>query len=310
MENALGGTPDGRSGVYGIERELRYLLGLPPSDGRLIRPVTRPAKVNFLFDWQESLNLAHSRRAELRRQRWRVKQRELELTASRSFQRMRVDLVGQYYFRGFGDELFGSGAGENSTAFKDLLDGNLQGWLVGLEVESPVGNRIGHTAVRHAELQLVREKAVLDEQERRIAHELNGAFVELDRSFQVSRTTYNRWIATERQLEALREQQRGGVLRLDFVLDAQRRAVEAEIQHFRSIVDYNIALADLNFARGVLLDAMQVSLAEGPWTAEAYQSAAKQSRRFGQPLGKQRAIRSPHPSKRRRLPAVGRHRRG
>jgi hypothetical protein len=138
--------------------------------------------------------------------------------------------------------------------------------------------------VRHAELQLAREKALLDEQERRITHELNAAFVELDRAFLVARTTYNRSVATERQLKTVREKWRLGAERLDFVLDAERRVVEAEIEHYRAIVDYNIALTNLNYARGMLLDSMRVSLAEGPWPRAAYQSATKQSRRFRKPL--------------------------
>ena len=73
----------GRFGVLGRERELRRLLGLLNTDERLIRPVTEPTIAPILFDWQFSQQLALQDRVELRRQKWIVRQRELELYAAR-----------------------------------------------------------------------------------------------------------------------------------------------------------------------------------------------------------------------------------
>jgi hypothetical protein len=46
------------------------------------------------------------------------------------------------------------------------------------------------------------------------------------------------------------------------------------------VVDYNLAIMNLQYVRGTLLNDMHVSLAEGPWTEAAHYGAAKQSRRF------------------------------
>jgi hypothetical protein len=220
-----------------------------------------------------------------------VKQRELELTAARSFQRMKLDLTGQYHWNGFGDKLFG----RSESAFEDLFRGDLQGWFIGLELNTPIGNRIGHTAARHAELNLIREKAILEEQERQISHELRAAFTEKDRAYAVSRSTYNRRIAALIQLNAERARNSVGGTRLDLVLDAQGRAVEAEVAFYRAIVDYNLAIYEVHLARGTLLDSLDIYLAEGPWSAEAHRSAARQSRRFRSPLIDYRLRRLPHP---------------
>ncbi|MCB9920777.1 MAG: TolC family protein [Planctomycetaceae bacterium] len=280
VENALSGTANNIGGVYKNERELRRLLGLPTSDGRLIVPVDEPATVDVRFDWHESLGLALTRRVELRRQQWTVKRRELEIIAARNFEKMRVDLVGQYRWRGFGDDLFGSDGTGSGSAFESLFDGKLQDWQLGIEVATPVGNRVGHAAVRHAELQLARERAIYDETERTISHELRAAFTELDRAYAVTRSRYNQRVASFIRLRAERLRNERGQTDLDLVLSAQRQAVESEINYHRALTDYNVALVDVHYARGTLLDYLDVSLAEGAWIDQAHRTAPRVARRF------------------------------
>lgn len=276
-------------GVYEVENQLRGLLGIPASDGRLIVPATEPVKADVRFDWGESLAAALSQRVELRQQQWRIKRRELELAAARNFRRMRLDLVGEYRFRGFGDDLLGDGnsppiamemEGPPISAFKDLFNGDYQEYRVGLELRTPVGNRIGHTAARNAELALTRERAIMDQMQLRIATDLRTAFTELGRAYTVSRSNYNRAQATLVRTQAESRRERVGEGRLDPVLEAIRQYVDADIQYHRAIVDYNLALLNMHFTRGTLFDYHEVYLAEGPWVAEAYESARKQSRNY------------------------------
>jgi outer membrane protein TolC len=282
LGGAAGGGGFGVGGVYKNERELRRLLGLPTSDGRLIVPVDEPAMVDVRFDWHESLGMALTRRVELRRQQWNVKRRELEIIAARNFEKMRVDLVAQYRWRGFGNNLLGDNPVLGSTVDGHLFGGDLQDWRLGVEIATPVGNRVGHAAARHAELQLARERAIYDETERTISHELRSAFTELDRAYAVTRSRYNQRIASFTRLQAERTRNEQGQTDLDLVLSAQRQAVEAESNYYRALVDYNVAMVDVHFARGTLLDYLDVSLAEGPWSDEAHGTAPRVADRFRQ----------------------------
>lgn len=284
VENALSGTASGLGGVYTVERRLRRLLGLPTSDGRIIMPTTDPVDADLVFDWHDSLASALTRRVELRRQQWTIKRRELELVAARNFTRMRVDLLGEYRYRGFGDHLFGDTNIPSGSAFESLFTGDLQEWRAGVDIQTPVGNRLGHAAVRHAELQLAREHAIYDDTELQVASELHGTFTELDRAYVVTRSQYNRRIATLIRLEAERERNRGGKAALNLVLDAQQQAVDAESNYYRALVDYNLAIMNMHYSRGTLLDRHGITLAEGPWSPDAQQSAAKMSRRFAPAL--------------------------
>ncbi|MDP6445699.1 MAG: TolC family protein [Pirellulaceae bacterium] len=279
VEQSLSGA-NGANGVFAVERKLRRLMGLPTHDGRVIKPADEPIRVDMVFDWDEALASSMWRRVELRRQKWTVKRRQLELMAAENFLQMRLDFVGQYRWRGFGDDLLGTTNVVNSGAYADLLTANLQGWQFGLELSTPIGNRKGHAAVRHAELMLAREQALLREQELQVAHELADAFAELDRAYAVARSNYNRAIAAQQQIDPIQAKYEAGDVLLENLLDAQSRAAEANSAFYRSLVDYNLAIATLNFAKGTLLDFHKVRLTEGAWTEEAHNSAQEQARRF------------------------------
>ena len=63
--------------LYHTESRLRFLLGIPATDGRLIRPKDDPTTARIDFDWDDCLNEALARSVEIREARQRVKQREL-----------------------------------------------------------------------------------------------------------------------------------------------------------------------------------------------------------------------------------------
>lgn len=275
----IGAGLPGVGGVYSTERHLRSLLGLPASGTRLIRPADEPPIAETVFDWRSSLEDALCRRVELRRQRWLIKRRELELIAAKNFLHMRLDFLGQYRWRGLGPQLLG-----DPSAFEQLFEGDYQEWQLGLQLNTQVGNRIGHTAVRNAELQLARERARYREVERQVVSDASGAFAELDRDYVAVRLSFDRAEATHQQLDEIRKKYIGQWVPLQFVLDAQARATEADSAYYRALVDYAQAVAGLHRARGTLLEYYEVCLAEGPWRPEAYLSAMKQARRFAPKL--------------------------
>jgi len=285
--NALVGTvgPDGTpggGGVYATERRLRSLLGLPAADGRSIRPVDQPSLAETRFDWRESLEEALWRRVELRKQKWTIKRRELELTAARNFTRARLDFDGLYRWRGLGNDLMGNEGVPLGSAFGELFGGERQEWQLGLELNAPIGNRIGHLAVRHANLLLARERAVYRQQEMKIVDDLSTAFAEAERSQAAMHIQFNRLHAADEQRgEIWKKYDKGWpTAPLEFLLDANIRTTQAESAYHRALADSNLAVSRVFLARGALLDYYDVYLTEGPWSARAYQAAARQARKF------------------------------
>ena len=276
-KNALAGTNSGQLGVLGAERNLRRLMGISNVERRLIRPVTDPVMAPVAFDWQLSQQQALESRIELSRQKWTIRRFELELLAAKQLNKWRFDFVGQYGFRGFGDNLFGSRDRPNGSAFATLADGDLDDWQLGVEFGGAIGNRAGHLAVRNAELNLVRERAILKEQQRQILHDLNAAYTEVDRSLDNMKTTYNSRLAAFDELEPKRKRVEEGQDQVFFLLDAQQRTATSESSVHRAVADYNLALASYAYESGSLLTRFNIRLTEGPWNAQAQQNATRKA---------------------------------
>ncbi len=268
-------------GVYVAERKLRFIIGLPPNDNWLIRPGDEPPVSPVSFDWPTIAAEAMVQREELRRQRWEVKRRELELIAAKNFLLPNLDFVGRYRYRGFGHELLNSdreGKAEFDNAFMNLTSGKFQEWQMGMEFSVPIGFRQGHTAVRNAELNIMKARSVLREQELEVAHDLSTAVSEADRAYALLQTEINRLIAAKQQLDALQAAYEADKVEFFVVLDAQRRLAEAEDFYQQARVEYVVALRNVHYEKGTLLPYCGVVLGEGPWPLQAYLDAAQRER--------------------------------
>jgi hypothetical protein len=142
----------------------------------------------------------------------------------------------------------------------------------------PFGFRREMAGVRYAQLNLVRERKLLQEQELELSHQLADAVRDLSQNYMLSQTNYNRWLAARREVEAVNASYKAGTTTLDQVLDAQRRQAEAENEYYRTLVDYTLSITMVHFRKGSLLEYDGVYLAEGPWPAKAYFDARRRAR--------------------------------
>jgi outer membrane protein TolC len=181
--------------LYDNENELRLLMGLSATDGRLIRPKDDPTLARVEFDWTEILAESIARRPELIQQRWRVKQRELELILARNQLLPQLDVGAQYRWLGFGDDLIQATRngvdfpGVGSTAFEELTGGKYQEFSLLFQYQMPIGFRRELAGVRHAQLRLAREKALLEDTELDISHGLSHSLRNLKRTSNLPRPT-------------------------------------------------------------------------------------------------------------------------
>jgi outer membrane protein TolC len=296
---STGGTFRATGGVYVVERRLRLLIGLPISDGRLARPSDEPLKAKLIFDWEASLVEALTRRVELRRQKWQIKRRESELEANKNFLMPQLDAVARYRWRGFGDTLTPNGEGVPgpfNNAYKDLASGRFQEWQVGMELSFPIGFRRAYAAVRQSELQLARERSMLHEQERSVVFDLSNAIADVDRSYAIVETNLNRRIAAAEQLDAVQAAFEADNATLDLLLEAQRRAADADVAYYRALVEYTLAAKNVQLEKGTLLDYNEVLLQESPWPDEAYDDAEMREWMRDYPINEHDAPITPAPA--------------
>ena len=269
------GTFQGLPGVHVAERRLRLLIGLPVNGTQLIRPSDEPADAPVVYDWASIRHEALTKREELRQQRWKVKRREMEMIAAKNFLKPSLDLVGRYRWRGFGEGLIGPGDGPRfSNAYADLTSGDFQEPQIGIELNVPIGFRQGRVALRNVEYYLMRERSILREQERQVLHDLSNSVGEAARALVVLQIAFSRVEAAKVQVREVADAYDRAEVDLFVLLDAQRRLADAESNYFRRRVEHALAIRNIQFEKGSLLQYCRVQLAEGPWPLKAYRDAA------------------------------------
>jgi outer membrane protein TolC len=258
---STGGTFRSAGGVRISERKLRLITGLPINDGKILYPADQPSLAAVHFDWASSIHDAMANREELRRQRWVIKQRELELLANRNFLKPQLDLVSQFRMRGFGDNgrlLLGP-----DSATSSLFNGQYPEWQMGLEYQSPVGFRRAHAAVRNSQLALAREAEVLREQERAIHFGLSNAMNDTKRAYENLTLHERRLYHIKVQLEEIEKIESGGeTSALDVKLETHRRLLDARLRFHQSEVEYALSLRNVHLEKGTLLNYCNVQLNE------------------------------------------------
>lgn len=269
--------------IYTNEAELRRLMGLPPNDGRVIRPIEEPTTAMLTPDWNASLADGLMFRAELRRQKWNIQSLQYQLTAARSLTRPQLNLVSNYQVNGFGDDLLSSSDDDGITneglesAYGTLLNGEQTGWNLGLEFSMPIGFRQAKTQVRNIELRLAKAREVLAAQELDVAHEVADAIQSVSFQYRNAESNFNRRAAAARRVQLFEQELEAGTVTLDDVLRAQASLATAESAYYTSLVQYNQALSYLHLVKGTLLERDGVHLEEGSWTPKAYEQALRRA---------------------------------
>jgi len=289
LESALAGSnlPGvDRLGVYGAERLLREKMGLSPTDGRLIRPVTEPTIAWVEFDWFEISSQSLYLHPELRRTKTRIKQNELELIAAKNQLLPEVNLSLLYRWVGVGDHLgyFDSHSdirfpNAGSNALSELTSGDYQEAAVRLDIQpAAIGARRELARIRNSQLRLARERAFLQDQERLHISQISDAIGKMRSHYGLAETNAQRWQAAEQEVQARLAEYKGGRTPVNVVLQSQLRRAQAQIDYYRSLTEYNKSLNYVHYLKGTLLPHNSIDIAEGPWHNKAYWDAMERAR--------------------------------
>jgi outer membrane protein TolC len=266
------------------EGRLRFLMGISATDGRLIRPIDEPTTANVEFDFAAIHEEALIRSAELRQQKWLIQRRELELVAAKNQLLPQFDLGVTYRWYGIGDHLINADRNglnfpqPGSTAWDVLTEGPFQEAAMFMQFQMPIGFRRALSGVRNVQLGLALAKSRLEDMELNTSHLLTAAVRNLDHNRRVAQTHFIRWSTAVQEVQTTQALYRIGRITLDVVLDAQRRRAQAQIDFYRSIVEYNKSIAEVHFRKGSLFEYNNVNLSEGEWPEKAYWDALGRAR--------------------------------
>ena len=260
-------------------------MGLAPTDGRLIRPITEPTIARVEFDWHESVAQALYLHPELRRTKTRIKQNELELISAKNQILPEVNLSLLYRWVGVGDELGLGGSSRtgfpnaDSSALAELTGGDYQEAAIRLDIQpTAIGARRELARIRNAQFRLARERAFLQDQERLHLSQLSDAASKVTTHYQLVQDNANRWQQSEQEVQARLAEYRGGRIAVNVVLQSQLRRAQAQIDYYRALAEYNKSINYVHYLKGTLLQHNNIDLAEGPWHSKAYWDALERAR--------------------------------
>ncbi len=285
--------PGADAGVFGRERNLRYLMGWSSTDGRLLRPIDNPITARVEFDWWSAHSEALMRNVDLRLQQWVIKQRELELVSAKNQILPDVNVTALYRWLGVGNSLSRRSGGNASfpegpaSATEELLSGNYQEGALRLEfTPNAFGSRRQLTNIRNSQLQLVRETEIMREKEMALTFRLSENINLMNSHYEQTQIKLNQWAASEKDAKAWQDllekgentSGQGLPQLLDNVLRAQQRRAQAQQEYYRALVEYNKSIVQVHLLKGSLLEYNNIALEEGPWAEKAYWDAEERAR--------------------------------
>jgi outer membrane protein TolC len=260
-----------------LQREavLRNLLGIVPSDGLELVPVTPLLNKLAPLEWNAVAAAAEANRPDLANAKLGVQAAEQALILARNIAWPRVDLVSMYRINALSGT---TPAGVDiSTAGREFHD-----WTLGVNVSAPLGTRESRADLRRQELALAREKANLQQA-------VHLAIHQVAQNYRNSALFYERYLAYKETREAakvnldqqLAEYQRGRAIYLNYLqaLTAWGDAVSAEAQ---SLALYNVELANLERQTGTILEQHQIELLGDNYVSRAPMAPLHDGRSYPQ----------------------------
>lgn len=239
-----------KSDLVHQENRLRYLLGIKATDGRLIQPIDQPTKARIEFDWNEIKQQAVRESPELREAQLAFKQHEQKLLAGREQLLPKIDAAALYKY--IGARTDDTKNDEREKYIHEYLDRGE--WQLGFDYSAPIGFRNEMARVRSLRLKLEQSEKKLEDMELALVHQLTMAVRRLRDQYRIAQTQYNSVMAFRDQLKAAEQAYSiAQSVPLDVVLDAQSRQAQAEVDYFRAITQYNLAIAEVHYRKGSLL---------------------------------------------------------
>ncbi len=236
------------------QRTLKRIINLRDADVDskvMLVLASSPDPVRYELDSDELLAASLDKRIELLELELQLAQdlSTIEFAENQKLPLFTLDYT--YRIHGAGTSFPGSFAGAGTPSG--------WGWILGLNLEVPLGNEAAEARVHRAILTRLQRLATRSLREQAIKQEVLNALDNLEASWQRIMAAMQNVALEGRNYVAEQGQFRLGLRNSTEVLDAENRLANANAAEVSAIIDYQIAQIDLAFATGMLLGATQVT---------------------------------------------------
>jgi outer membrane protein TolC len=252
-----------RAKVRDLSADIKRRTNDPDPDfavasGATLLAADAPVQTLVHFDLQEQIDTAMLNRLELGQQQIRINSAEVAANVARYELLPKLDFVGSTQLQGLSTN-FGDAAGDQFSA------GHV-GFSIGLQLEIPIGNREARAIYQRAILQ--RQQAIEDYRRltAQISQDVETAARAVNTQWESLQDARAARFEIEDVLTGLNQLLAGGVAltpeRIRLTLDIQERLAEFQRQEVLALAQYNIAIAQLEKAKGTLLRYNNIVLEE------------------------------------------------
>jgi outer membrane protein TolC len=237
--------------VHDAEDVLKEALNLPLDNQQVILS-DRPTFESVRIAPEESLKKAFERRPELKQAMKNLESVKISLAVAKNQLLPRLDLQASYGLNGLG--------GGSRSSFDELGTGDYYSWVVGINVEIPLGNKWAKNNYRESQLRIKQAESALKSVKRKMELEVRESIREIDSSLKRIDSAQKSRTLAERRLEAEEERLSLGMSTTLDVLGFQDSVAAAQTREIQALIDYHIARVVLEAVEGVILDAHGIDI--------------------------------------------------
>jgi outer membrane protein TolC len=250
-----------RARVKDLSDEIKRRMGDPAYPGGgvvVILPGAEPLREPIKFDPAEQFDTALRARLELGQQQLRIDSAAIAMDVAENNILPQLNLVGQVAFQGVD--------GDWGGAVEDSFDFHEPSSSVGLEFEIPFGNRLARAVLKRAQLQ--RRQAIEQYMAliKQIEQDVSVALRDVDTSWEEMVKRRDAVFLAADSLRAIQQRRENDEpLTPTFVqleLDRQQELANAQAEEAQATARYNIAISQLERAKGMLLRYNNIVMAE------------------------------------------------
>ncbi len=262
------------SNVRKAQEQLRKLLNLQEDISGMkmtIIPKDKPIVGEYELSFNEAYDLALKERPELAVHKKEIENSNIDVSYNKNQLLPQLDLRFSSWFPGqSGDRLIYKNndpyTGEvvdiikegRSDSMKDIFGFKYKNWALSLNLNLPLGNLISRASLAEAEM-LRQQKLLSEEKEKKtIYYEINESLSEIKTIWKRinSSTQYRELI--EKRLDAEEQKFNLGLVGSDWLFNYQERFISAKMSETGAIIEYKLALANLERILGTNLKSQNI----------------------------------------------------
>ena len=238
-----------RANVFDAEDRLIAAMNDPelPLGGSIeIIPDGFPQLARIVVDPAAEVKTALDHRPELKEQELSIASAKIVVGQAKNAELPQLDLTVRTTYDGL--------AGNADKAFDELTRGHFIEYLIGIEFELPIGNRGPRAAHRRARLQHAQAEAAFKALLEEVIRDVHLAIRQMDTAYDSIGPSYASAEARQREVEAtVARAERKDLATLNTELGARQGLASERRSMLSAMVEYNIAIIQLEQAKGTLL---------------------------------------------------------